>query len=452
MTDRSLAALALALAGLSGCARVVAPAGGPEDKTPPVFLKATPDSGAVNVSRSAPIVLEFTEWINPATVKSTLTLMPAPSRAPEILVDGPVVTLRLREPLDSGTTAVLRLGAGIADFRGAAIPTTREIPFSTGPVLDSGTLVVRVWKGSDTSAPKAALAKVGLYATDSVRRHGLARLLRRRDSLSWLESPPSPWREKAWRWAQTDSNGVARFAHLPPGRWRVLAWDDADKDGYWRPGDEALGWSGDLDWTGRAARGATLARLSPLDTLVAAQPAGAKADSVKPRDAARRAKDSLRALAPDVVAGKRAADSLARRADSLARRDSLRLDSLAARDAALPDDSARILVLDSLPGDLAQDARLRLRLFRLDARRRPVLARPGPKGTLQVRVPRGGKWGGEIWIDRDGDDRVQSGDPVRLKVAEPWRPLDTLLDDPADESPTLRWTPVPLPDPAGATP
>jgi|GEM_PF-1229291 len=447
MTDPRRVALGLALSLLAGCARVVAPAGGPEDKIAPVLLGTTPDSGAVNVSRTGVFELRYTEWVDPATIKSAVSIMPAPSRSPEIDVDGPVVRLRLREPLDSASTVILRLGAGIADFRGAKIASTREIPFSTGPALDSGSLVLRMWTGSDTAAPVALRGRVGFYPLDSMRRAGLSRLLRRRDSTAWLAAPPSPWREKAWRWAQADSLGEARLRHLPAGKWRVIVWDDKDKDGYWRSGEESFGWAADLDWTGRASSAALLARLAALDTIQASRDTSAKVttDSVKMgRGASRRAKDSLRALAPEAIAEKRIADSLALRADSLALRDSMRLDSLAVRESSLPDDSARVLVLDSLPPEFRGAKALRVRLFRQDARRRPVVFVSGPRG-LSARVPRGGRWAGEVWIDRDGDGRVQSGDPFRNSPAEPWMPLRPLADDISKEDPILHLVPASLP-------
>jgi len=450
MIDRRRLALALSLFALVGCARVVAPAGGPEDKVAPRLLRSSPANGDVKVAPDQPIVLEFSEWVDPATLRSALVLMPAPSRAPEILVDGPEVRLRLREPLDSGATTILRIGAGIADFRHAAGTDVHEIAFSTGPALDSGTLVLRLWKGSDTAAPQLVRGRVGLYPLDSLRRRGLSRLLRRRDSVSWLASPPSPWREKAWRWAVADSQGIARLEHLPSGRWRVLAWDDADQDGYWRSGEEALGWAGDLDWSGRSGRGLMAARLAPLDTLAASGTAAARVSDSVVADPARRRRDSLRAASPEALAERRRSDSLALRSDSLRLRDSVALDSLARRDASLPEDSVRILALDSLPPELARARRLTVRLFRLDQRRRPLLLVAAP-GALKFRVPRGGRWAGEVWHDLDADGRAGSGDPVRMRAAEPWRPIEPVSDDPASEDPLLPLRPSILPA-DGATP
>ncbi|MCB9496248.1 MAG: Ig-like domain-containing protein [Fibrobacteria bacterium] len=429
MTDRIFRSwLALSLA-LAGCARVVPPAGGPQDLTPPRLVRSSPEPGAVGVDRSSVIVLEFSEWVDPATLKPALSLMPAPSRSPEILVDGPEVRLKLREPLDSATTVVLRLGTGISDFRQAAGQEVVEIPFATGPALDSGNLAVEVWQGSDSTLPVRARARVGLYALDTLRRSGLARLLRRRDSLAWLAGAPSPWREKAWRWAETDSTGTARFRHLPPGRWRVVAWLDRDRDGYWRPLEEPVAWVGDLAWTDGASSASFLARLGSIDTIEIKHESSPQEDSLRRvRDQARRTRDSLRELSPQVREERRREDSVARRTDSLRRVDSTRLDSLASLEATWPDDSVRVLHLDATSAGFSATDTLVLRLLRKDAKRRPLVVR-GPGDRLVARVPRGSSWGGEVWRDTDGDGRPSVGDPVRLLSAEPWRALAEFRDE-----------------------
>lgn len=438
MTDRLRIALALgALWGLSGCARVIPPEGGPRDLVAPVLLRVEPDSGATSVSLTDPMVLEFSEWVDPATVRPAVSLMPSPARAPEILVDGPRVTIRLREPLDSATTSVLRLGAGIADFRGAASASAREIPFSTGVALDSGSLAVRAWIADDSTAPRAARVRVGLYALDTSRRSGLARLLRRRDSTSWLAGPPSPWREKPWRWTQTDSLGTARFTHLGPGRWRVVAWEDADKDGYWRPGEENVSWVGDLVWSAASGRDTLWARLGRLDTLDAKDSVRLASDSASAPKRTRRRSDSIGVNPAELLAARQREDSLARRRDSISLRDSLRQDSLEVGERALPDDSVRTLELTGIPPSWSDPRGLRVRLVRLDQKRRPRILHP-EGGLVKARVPRGGRWSGEVWLDLDGDGKVAIGDVFRRRAAEPWRPLTVLIDDPSDESDTLR--------------
>src|SRR5258708_24208353 len=64
----SAAALcALILFCSSGCARKLPPSGGPPDLEPPVVLSVTPDSSATAVSRTARLVIEFSEGMDPVS-------------------------------------------------------------------------------------------------------------------------------------------------------------------------------------------------------------------------------------------------------------------------------------------------------------------------------------------------------------------------------------------------
>lgn len=366
----------------AGCARPVVPAGGPEDLVPPRLVASFPESGAVNVSPQVRLKLRFTEWIDPATARSSAVLIPIGARQPDVKIDGPDLLVIPKEPLDSPATYVLRLQPGLADWHKAATRAAIEIPFSTGSRIDSGRLVVKVWTGSDTSAPVAVKARVGAWPLDGAVRAKLSKLLRRKDSLSWLAEPPLPWREKPWRWTWTDSVGLADLRFLPPGRWRLFAWDDKDKDNFWRPGAEAATWIGDVDGSAKDWMGEYLVRLGGLDTL------GAPA---APRDSAK---------------------------DSLVRRDSLVLDSLAARWDTLSVDSSGVAVLaaDSLPAAW-KGAKVRLKLWPTFRRSRPRVSAPALRPALRL-VP--GKWSGEVWQDRDGDGLVGVGDLPRNRAMEPW--------------------------------
>lgn len=367
---------------LSSCARPIQPAGGPEDLVPPRLIASQPESGAVNVSPNATLRLRFTEWIEPSSARSSAVLMPIGARSPEIKIDGHDLLVIPREPLDSPATYVLRLQPGMADWHKAATRSVIEIPFSTGSRIDSGTLAVRVWTGSDSSAPSLAKARLGAWPLDSAYRRRLGKLLRRKDSLGWLASPPLPWREKPWRWIWTDSTGLAELRFLPPGRWRLFAWDDKDKDNFWRPGEESVAWIGDVDGTSPAWKAEFLVRLGSLDTLGA--PAVVR-DSTK---------------------------------DSLRLRDSLALDSLDAKWAALVPDSSGIasLVNDSLP-PAWKGAKVRIKVWPLRGRARPRASAALENPFLRL-AP--GKWSGEIWQDLDGDGMLGVGDVQRHTNAEPW--------------------------------
>jgi hypothetical protein len=373
---------ALAVLGMAGCARPVVPGGGPEDLVPPRLVSSFPESGAVDVSPRATLRLRFTEWIDPSTAKASAVLVPIGARQPEIKVDGPELLVIPREPLDSPATYVLRLQPGLADWRKAATRAAIEIPFSTGSRIDSGNFAAKVWTGSDTTAPGVAKARLGAWPLDSAIRSRLSKLLRRKDSTRWLAESPLPWREKPWRWTWTDSAGLADLRFLPPGRWRLFAWDDKDKDNFWRPGVEAASWIGDLDGTAGDWQAEVLVRLGSLDTLGA--PPWVR-DSTK---------------------------------DSLVRKDSLALDSLAARWDSLAVDSSGVVVVasDSLPASW-KGANVRLKVWPTFRRARPRTSAAALSPELRL-AP--GRWSGEIWQDLDGDGKVGVGDLQRGRAMEPW--------------------------------
>lgn len=388
MTDGFRRVLGATLAVvLAGCARQVAPDGGPKDVEPPRLVASIPDSGATGVGSKTEMRLRFSEWINPATARSSVVLMPVGAKAPDIKVDGPDVVVVPREPLDSPATYVLRIQPGLADWREAATKAIVEIPFSTGSRIDSGNAAARIWTGSDTSAPVRGKFRLGAWPMDSVHRKGLSKLLRRKDSLGWLREAPLPWREKPWRWTWTDSNGLADLRFLPEGRWRLFAWDDKDKDNFWRPGEEAASWIADVDGSKPGWKSEFLLRLGPLDTVGAPIPVR---DSTK---------------------------------DSIRRKDSLALDSLDARWAALPDDSSGIAFLraDSLP-DGWKGAKVRIRVWPIFRRARPRVSAASATPSLRL-AP--GRWSGEIWQDIDNDGRTGTGDLQRSRKPEPWCPLRT---------------------------
>ncbi len=368
-----------AAAVLAGCARVVPPAGGPEDLVPPRLLTSVPDSGALAVSKDAEIRLRFSEWVDPTTARSAITIVPSGTKAPEIRVDGQEVIVKLREPLDSPSTYVVRIQAGLSDWRRAATKVAQEIPFSTGSRIDSGRVEVRMWTGSDTSAPVPVKGRLGAWPLDTLARKGLSRLLRRKDSLQWLLQAPMPYRERPWRWTWADTAFVADLRFLPEGSWRLIAWDDKDKDNFWRPGQEPIAFLGDVRGKGNRWNESFVAKLAHEDT-------GASA----PRDTTT---DTLRA------------------------KDSVSLDSLARVWDKLPEDSVgtATVSLDSLP-KAWKGKNVRLRVWPVFRRARP---RTSPPENPVLRLPPG-RWSGEIWLDRDLDGKPLRSSWRSGRLAEPW--------------------------------
>ena len=97
--SRSLAhmpALALALALISGCARVGPPTGGPADSTPPEVVTTVPEDGVTGVGRDTEIRIEFSEEMNRVSVERSFSIAP---------------DVKLRNPRWDGTAFVARPAA-----------------------------------------------------------------------------------------------------------------------------------------------------------------------------------------------------------------------------------------------------------------------------------------------------------------------------------------------------
>jgi len=374
----------LAATMLSSCARMLPPAGGPEDTVPPHLIASVPDSGAVLVDSRGSFRLRFSEWVDPATVRASVSLAPSGQKAPDIQVNGAEVLVIPREPLDSPATYVLRIQPGLSDWHKAATKTLQEIPFATGTRIDSGRVLVRLWTGSDTAPPVPVRGRLGAWPLDSSVRKGLSRLLRRKDSVAWLSAEPRAEREKPWRWTWADSTGLADLRFLPPGNWRLAVWDDKDKDNFWRPAEENVAWLGDVRERSGVWTDSFVARLSRQDTATLPPPRDTVVDTV-------RVKDSL------------ALDSVARVWDKL------------------PEDSTgwAFLSPDSAPPSW-KGHKVRIRLWPVFRRARPRLSIPG---TSVVRLPVG-KWAGEAWVDPgSGADRPVVAERARTRKADPWCPV-----------------------------
>ena len=65
------------------CAKQGFPPGGPRDETPPFLERTTPSALAINVSKTEPVVFEFSEPMDTKSVEDNLFIIPIPSTRPE---------------------------------------------------------------------------------------------------------------------------------------------------------------------------------------------------------------------------------------------------------------------------------------------------------------------------------------------------------------------------------
>ncbi len=132
-------ALALALAFISGCARVGLPPGGPEDSTPPEVVTTVPENGATGAGRDTRITIEFSEEMNRLSVERGFSIEPT-VKLRNLMWDGAALVARPVAELPDSTTFVVRITESALDYHGVAIEEPFVMMFSTGGTLDTGVI------------------------------------------------------------------------------------------------------------------------------------------------------------------------------------------------------------------------------------------------------------------------------------------------------------------------
>ncbi|MGB5107299.1 MAG: Ig-like domain-containing protein [Candidatus Zixiibacteriota bacterium] len=137
---------------MAGCAKDIAPQGGPADITPPEIMLSTPLGGATNVDVRGEIVLEFTERINGKSVGNALFISPPLREEPRLRVKGSRLRIIPSAPLDSGKTYVVTLGSSVSDLNGNKLTNSLTLAFSTGDRIDSGSIGGRIFEKNKPAA------------------------------------------------------------------------------------------------------------------------------------------------------------------------------------------------------------------------------------------------------------------------------------------------------------
>ncbi|HYF32221.1 MAG TPA: Ig-like domain-containing domain [Chitinophagaceae bacterium] len=169
----ALAFFALLIAdgiGLSGCANIVPPSGGPRDSLPPVLLDANPDDSSTNFGNYR-VTFTFDEFVEVNSIMENLIVSPTPKTMPDVQSRLRTVTVRLKDTLEPNTTYSLNFGNAIRDINENNELKDFTYIFSTGPVFDSlqlrGRVILAETGGSDstlivllhTSTEDSAVAK-----------------------------------------------------------------------------------------------------------------------------------------------------------------------------------------------------------------------------------------------------------------------------------------------------
>jgi hypothetical protein len=258
--------LLLLVPALAGCARKLAPSGGPPDTAAPLLLSIAPDSGATGVDTAATIRLAFSEPMDRLSVQSSLLVGPGVRAGTYKWEGGRTVVFRPDRPLRPGRAYVVLLGAAVRDARGNALERPRVGHFTTAPAFDPGAIEGRI-EGRGVT-PDGVF--VWAYREDLGRAPDSTAL-----DMDGL--------------AQGRDGGRFRLLGLAvPGTYRLWAFVDRNRNRTFEPASDLLVRSDSLVALAGGSPQAADVRLVAVDPEALARVEGAVVDSLAPGTAALR--------------------------------------------------------------------------------------------------------------------------------------------------------------------
>lgn len=191
--------------GITGCANIVPPMGGPRDSLPPVLVSVVPADSTRGFKQltGSKIVFTFNEYVEVKEIHDNLIMSPVAKTDPIIDYKLRTMTVRIRDTLQPNTTYAMDFGKAIRDVNEGNILKNFTYVFSTGKAIDSseytGTVIV-----AQTGKPDSSLIVILHDKLD--------------DSAVVKERPRYM--------ARVDTTGRFHFRFLHPGTYALYAMKD----------------------------------------------------------------------------------------------------------------------------------------------------------------------------------------------------------------------------------
>ena len=216
--------LMLTILTVISCARQGSPTGGPKDETPPVFLKAAPDTLATNVDVNLQeATINFDEYIILKEYSKNVVISPSfqipPIVTPQALAKKNI-SIKFQEPLLPNTTYSFNFGDAVQDFNENNKLSNFQYVFSTGSFIDSLKVTGHVNSSYDFKLPEKIL--VGLYKVDSAYT----------DSVVLQKKP--------YYIARANDKGEYQLNYLASGKYKLIAFEDKVENVMYDYGKERL--------------------------------------------------------------------------------------------------------------------------------------------------------------------------------------------------------------------
>ncbi len=221
-TTRTMHVLLILLLWLAGgCATDRPPSGGAADTTPLQVVSSDPEPSALHVATNT-IRLTFNHYVTARQLLKALHVTPSIGGY-DMTVDAKNTVLRMERPLQQNQTWIITLDKNLSDNRGQTLPAPYTLAFSTGAVIDRGTIDGKVINSDCSPAANALI----LAFAEHPETAGSRKLLTREPDYL----------------VQADAAGVFSFRHLAAGSYRIIAVHDRNHDLRYTPGKEEIGLS-----------------------------------------------------------------------------------------------------------------------------------------------------------------------------------------------------------------
>ena len=126
------------------CAAVAPPDGGPKDETPPQFISAIPEAGSLHF-KGGKVSIKFSEYISEKSIKNAVKISPRLDFPAVIKYADDELIINFPEGLLPDQTYVITINRNLRDERSVALDQSIQIAFSTGEIIDEGSISGRVY-------------------------------------------------------------------------------------------------------------------------------------------------------------------------------------------------------------------------------------------------------------------------------------------------------------------
>lgn len=204
-----LPGILLLLLSVFGCARIVAPTGGPKDVTPPKVVKCVPKNFSPNFKGNQ-FAVTFDEYIQLGNFNQDLLISPPMENIPTYRIKKKTLIIKFKDPLKPNTTYTVNFGQSIKDLTEGNILNNFSYVFSTGKYVDSMSLRGQVLSALEHTPEKNITVMLYKNNNDTIPL----------DSLPFFVKP--------YYVSKTNKNGKFRFSGLADTTYLLFALKDMD--------------------------------------------------------------------------------------------------------------------------------------------------------------------------------------------------------------------------------